>query len=104
MIILNYKLLCEVNICKHSVTANCLCDYYNVEYKLGSFIRTWFCSAGPFKYQVMMAQRLGYRIRNHTVLSSSPVTAVSSLGIGSINYNEIPNMTRWLCTCMQLVM
>ena len=45
----------------------------------------------------MMAQWLGCRTRNHKVASSSPVTAVSSLGIGSLNHNWVPDMTRWLC-------
>ena len=43
----------------------------------------------------MMAQWLGCRTRNHKV--ASPVTAVSSLGIGSLNHNSVPDMTRWLC-------
>ena len=38
-------------------------------------------------HPAMMAQWLGCRTRNHKVASSSPVTAVSSLGIGSLNHN-----------------
>ena len=44
-------------------------------------------------YPAVMAQWLGYRTRNHKVTSLSPVTAVSSLGIGSLNHNSVPDMT-----------
>ena len=46
----------------------------------------------------MMAQWLGFR----TVAISSPVSAVSSLGIGSLSHNWVPDITRWLC--MELVL
>ena len=40
-----------------------------------------------FRGTAMMAQWLGCRTRNPKVASSSPVTTVSSLGIGSLNHN-----------------
>ena len=37
-----------------------------------------------------MSQWLGCRTRNHKVVSPSPITTVSSLGIGSLNHNWVP--------------
>ena len=37
------------------------------------------------------------KTRNHKVVSSSSVTAMSSLGIGSLHHNYLLNMTRWIC-------
>ena len=38
-------------------------------------------------HPAVMAQWLGCRIRSHKLASSSPATAMSSFGIGSLNHN-----------------
>ena len=53
-------------------------------------------------HSIVIAQWLGCRTRNHKVASSSPVTAVSSLGLGSLNHNWVPDMTDWLCKQLRL--
>ena len=50
-------------------------------------IMTGETASAPVVSIAMMAQWLGCRTRNHKVASSSPVTAMSSLGIGRLNHN-----------------
>ena len=84
--ILNDNIICSIcNVCIYNCHSNILASDFPAmtPHMVRSLVRS-SCDGAVVS---------GCRTRNHKVASSSAVTAVSSLGIGSLNHDWVPDMT-----------